>query len=63
MSQVLTAWVCLVKSHLAIAPPNHASHTVQTRMLKVLNHASRTLPRLPYTNLKKRRTEEKKAGY
>ena len=27
--------------------------------LKVLNHASRTLPRLPYTNLKKSRTEKK----
>ena len=27
-------------------------------MLKVLNHASRTLPRLPYTNLKKSRTEK-----
>ena len=30
--------------------------------LKVLNHASRTLPRFPYTNLKKSRTE-KKLGY
>ena len=30
--------------------------------LKVLNHASRTLPRLPYTNLKKSRTE-KNTGY
>ena len=27
--------------------------------LKVLNHASRTLPRFPYTNLKKSRTEKK----
>ena len=27
--------------------------------LNVLNHASRTLPRLPYTNLKKSRTEKK----
>ena len=27
--------------------------------LKVLNHASRTLPYLPYTNLKKSRTEKK----
>ena len=26
--------------------------------LKVLKHASRTLPRLPYTNLKKSRTEK-----
>ena len=28
-------------------------------ILKVLNHASRTLPRLPYTNLKKSRIEKK----
>ena len=34
----------------------------QMPWFKVLNHASRTLPRLPYTNLKKSRTE-KKAGY
>ena len=28
-------------------------------VLKVLNQASRTLPRFPYTNLKKSRTEKK----
>ena len=33
-----------------------------SRSLNVLNHASRTLPRLPYTNLKKSRTD-KKTGY
>ena len=27
-------------------------------VLKVLNHTSRTLPRFPYTNLKKSRTEK-----
>ena len=31
----------------------------QFKTLKVLNHASRTLPRLPYTNLKESRTEKK----
>ena len=37
------------------------SNPLQEHMciLKVLNHASRTLPRFPYTNLKKSRTEKK----
>ena len=36
----------------------HPFYTAHAR-LKVLNHASRTLPRFPYTNLKKSRTEKK----
>ena len=38
------------------------SYSLNVDNLKVLNHASRTLPRLLYTNLKKGHTE-KKAGY
>ena len=50
ISDVVTASVYLEKTSL------------KKLMLKVLNHASRTLPRFPYTNLKKSHTE-KKTGY
>ena len=43
------------------AASNHESQCVETGTrggLKLLNHVSRTLPRFPYTNLKKSRTEK-----
>ena len=42
----------------------NGGYNISYRVLKVLNHACRTLPRLPYTNLKKSRTEKKQLhGY
>ena len=40
----------------------NGGYNISYMVLKVLNHAFRTLSRLPYTNLKKSRTE-KKTGY
>ena len=40
-------------------PQKRKAKLLHWTSLKVLNHASHTLPRLPYTNLKKSRTEKK----
>ena len=37
----------------------NVGYNISYRVLKVLNHAFRTLSHLPYTNLQKSRTEKK----